>query len=258
MMTTSAPNGSLIRRVTTISIGCAITAFLIVGCDQSQDERAHLNDGSPTATRAPAGDDIAMQSSPGRNATSSDQHSNAMREGNEQERMAIVDRAVAEVTPTAGYEASGSVSFIPNYEGTKMEINITLSGLKPGKHGLHIHQAGDCSAPDASSAGGHLNPDDEMHGSPQDAARHLGDLGNIEADANGRVETTLTVSDLGFSGSSSVLQKAIIVHAREDDLKSDPAGNSGDPVGCGVIRHNAGELALSMENESSVCNSARC
>lgn len=261
MITSTTPYGALALRVSAISLGCALAAFLITGCDQSANDQSQWNAESTTEsqTHSPAADDLAMQNSPVRNPTSADQYSNQMDDGmeegyddNEQGQLAIVGAAVAEVEPTEGYEANGSVSFVPNDAGTEMDIHIALSGLSPGLHGLHIHENGDCSAPDASSAGDHFNPDGEMHGSPQDTSRHVGDLGNIEADASGSVETTLTINDRGFSGPTSFLEKAIVVHAQADDLETDPAGNSGDRVGCGVIRQNAAEMASLSEDDSPI------
>lgn len=147
-----------------------------------------------------------------------------------------VIEATADVEPTANYSAEGEVNFTADMPNRPMEVLVNLTGLTPGEHGLHIHEYGDCSAPDASSAGDHFNPTNEDHGSPQDEESHLGDLGNVVADENGVVDTTLTVSDLGFDGSNSILEKAIVVHAQADDLETDPAGASGDRVGCGVIR----------------------
>lgn len=171
-------------------------------------------------------------------------------QGGEEQQMAqfaMVDRAVAEVQPTANYAASGTVIFTPTDGNSRMAIHIALDGLTPGKHGVHIHQNGDCSAPDAKSAGDHYNPYEVAHGSPQSPPHHLGDLGNVEADANGRVDTTITVEELGFSGPASVLEKAFIVHAGADDLKSQPSGNSGDRAGCGVIRQQKEVLSDALE-----------
>jgi Cu-Zn family superoxide dismutase len=169
--------------------------------------------------------------------------------GEEQEmaQFAMVDRAVAEVQPTANYAVNGTVTFTPADNNSRMNIHIALHGLTPGKHGLHIHQNGDCSAPDAKSAGDHYNPYQASHGAPQNPPHHLGDLGNVEADANGRVDTTVTVAELAFSGPASVLEKAIIVHAQADDFQSQPAGNSGDRVACGVIRQQQEVMADALQ-----------
>ena len=142
--------------------------------------------------------------------------------------------AVAEIKATKGHKVAGTVTF--TQEGDKTTIAVDLTGLKPGKHGFHIHETGDCSAPDAKSAGGHFNPTKQPHGAPNAAKHHAGDLGNLSADKKGHVKVTLTTTDLTVAdGPSSVVGKAVIVHGKADDLKSQPAGNSGPRVGCGVI-----------------------
>lgn len=117
-----------------------------------------------------------------------------------------------------------------------MRATVDLRGLEPGLHSFHIHETGDCSADDASSAGGHFNPQDASHGSRDGAERHAGDMGNIEADNDGRVDTGLTLPGITFAGPTSILQRAVVIHGQKDDLESQPAGDSGDRVGCGVIR----------------------
>jgi Cu-Zn family superoxide dismutase len=104
-------------------------------------------------------------------------------------------------------------------------------------HGFHIHENGDCSAPDGSSAGGHFNPTDQNHGGPDASVHHIGDLGNIRADENGNAtyEATLSFLSLG-DGENSILNRGLIVHALEDDLVSQPTGAAGARLACGVIR----------------------
>lgn len=143
--------------------------------------------------------------------------------------------AQARLEPTRGHSASGLVDFTRTPEG--LVIDAQLTGLSPGPHGIHIHEFGDCSAPDASSAGDHFSPDDSPHG-PPDAPRgerHAGDLGNIDADESGRASKRMTDSVLDLDGELGVVGLAIVVHANEDDLSSQPSGESGDPVACGVI-----------------------
>jgi Cu-Zn family superoxide dismutase len=143
--------------------------------------------------------------------------------------------AVAVLKPTQGSNVKGTVRF--NETPPKVHIVADLTGLTPGKHGFHIHEKGDCSAPDASSAGGHFNPDHTMHGAPDAAEHHDGDLGNIVADANGKAHYDQTVNFLEIAVDPKTIDgKAVIVHAGEDDLHSQPAGNAGPRVACGVIR----------------------
>ena len=141
-------------------------------------------------------------------------------------------RAVAVLHPTAGSSVEGQVTFSKTEGGVKVSAHIT--GLAPGKHGFHIHEFGDCSAPDGSSAGGHFNPTAEPHGAPGEAKHHLGDMGNIEANAQGVAEIESVFAG-DFEGDGSLLGRGVIVHANPDDLKTQPTGNAGGRVACGVI-----------------------
>ncbi len=128
----------------------------------------------------------------------------------------------------------GTVQFAP--EGESVRVTVELSGLEPGPHGFHIHEAGDCSAEDFTSAGGHFNPHEHQHGAPSDAQRHAGDFGNVEASAEGVVSVELEMDVVLDPGAAdSVIGKAVIVHAQADDLKSQPSGAAGPRVACGVI-----------------------
>lgn len=140
---------------------------------------------------------------------------------------------VAKLSASSGGQVMGTVTFTPSSDGTKIVVDIL--GLKPGKHGLHIHEKGDCSAPDFSSAGAHFNPTHSHHGGPATAERHAGDFGNIEADASGKVHVELKDSNVKLSGTDSIAGKSVVLHEKEDDLKTDPSGNSGARIACGVI-----------------------
>lgn len=142
--------------------------------------------------------------------------------------------ASAELAPTQGNQARGTVTFEPGDEG--LRITAHLEGLQPGVHGFHLHENGDCSAPDASSAGEHWNPTQQPHGSPQAAQRHLGDLGNVTADADGNAHLSTVVSGLGLEAEHSVMGRAVVVHARPDDFVTQPSGNAGARVACGVVK----------------------
>ncbi len=151
--------------------------------------------------------------------------------------------ASAEIRPASGSEVNGSVNFKPGSDSELMQVVVKLSGLKSdSEHGIHIHEFGDCSAADGASAGGHFNPYNVSHGAPDADTHHVGDMGNVMADAQGEVDTTLSFDFLTFSGPANILEKAVIVHSKDDDLKSDPAGNAGDRVGCGVIAADRGVL----------------
>ena len=145
-----------------------------------------------------------------------------------------VEQAIAVLFPTPGYQVTGNVKFSKDTDG-EVVIDVKMNGLKPGLHGFHIHTYGDMRDPEAKSAGGHFNPNDQPHGSPHDETRHAGDLGNVKADENGVVEASWKDPVLALNGLESVIGRALIVHAGEDDLVSQPAGNAGARVAVGVI-----------------------
>ena len=141
--------------------------------------------------------------------------------------------AVCILYPTEGNETSGIVKFTQTSEGIKIVADV--NGLTPGKHGFHIHEFGDCSGLDGKSAGGHFNPDNKKHGAPADVERHVGDLGNLVAGDDGKSHYEWIDNRISFTGSNSIIGRAIIVHAGEDDLTSQPTGNAGARLACGVI-----------------------
>jgi len=142
--------------------------------------------------------------------------------------------AVATLQPKSGTQVTGTVTF--TQKGDKVEVVGNVKSLTPGKHGFHVHEKGDCSASDASSAGGHFAPGGGQHAAPTASNRHAGDLGNIEADANGNATFTITTDALRVgSGDRDVVGKSIVIHGDPDDLTTQPSGNSGGRVACGVI-----------------------
>jgi len=143
-----------------------------------------------------------------------------------------VTKAAAQLEPKSGSQVTGLVTFTK--VGDEIQVVADIQNLKPGKHGFHIHEKGDCSAADAASAGGHFNPTQKHHGGPTTAEHHAGDLGNIEADASGKAHLDWK-GKLSLSGKDSIIGKSVVVHEKEDDLKTDPAGNSGARIGCGTI-----------------------
>ena len=144
-----------------------------------------------------------------------------------------VVKAVAVLHPTTGHKVTGVVTFTRAPDGIKVVADV--EGLTPGMHGFHVHQYGDCSAPNADSAGGHFNPEGMPHGGPMSPQRHVGDLGNITADKDGKAHIELTDKLLSLEGRDSIIGRGLIVHAMADDLVSQPAGNAGPRVACGVI-----------------------
>lgn len=141
--------------------------------------------------------------------------------------------AVAVVQPTAGNQASGYVLFEKTAEGVK--VSGKIRNLSPGKHGFHVHEYGDLRKKDGTSAGGHFDPMNMPHGGPDDAMRHVGDLGNIEADENGVAEFSFTDTRLALDGPASIIGRGLIVHEGEDDLTTQPTGAAGPRVGMAVI-----------------------
>ena len=146
------------------------------------------------------------------------------------------DYVVATIAPTQGNAAAGEVRFYKVDGGVR--VVARLEGLTPGSHGFHLHEKGDCSAPDAMSAGGHYNPAGSPHGAPtaDGAHRHAGDLGNVEAGADGKAAVDRVDPLLAYE---NLVGLAVLVHANADDLTSQPAGNAGPRVGCGVIAKKA-------------------
>lgn len=145
-----------------------------------------------------------------------------------------LEKAVTVIYPTEGNTASGVVYFTQTDSGVRVQARI--SGLDSnGMHGFHIHEYGDCRASDATSAGGHYNPADMPHGAPIDEERHMGDLGNLPANEDGVAELEYMDSNIELSGVNSVLGLAVIVHIQRDDLVSQPVGDAGARIGCGII-----------------------
>lgn len=142
-------------------------------------------------------------------------------------------KASALLSPTKGSSVHGIVTFQAVADGVLIVADVY--GLQPGKHGFHVHEKGDCSAEDASSAGGHFNPTSKPHGGPDSSERHVGDLGNIVADKAGHAHYERVDKLVKLEGGESIIGKSVIVHAAEDDLKGQPTGNAGGRLACGVI-----------------------
>jgi Cu-Zn family superoxide dismutase len=153
-----------------------------------------------------------------------------------------VKNAFAVINPTKGNIVCGVVHFRKVDGG--VEIRAIIDGLTPGKHGFHIHEFGDCSAPDAASAGGHFNPTNEMHGGPDHSRRHAGDLGNLVANENGHAVYERIDSIINLNGPNSIVGRSVIIHSMPDDYTTQPTGNAGGRVGCGVIIENTSRSTL--------------
>jgi Cu-Zn family superoxide dismutase len=144
--------------------------------------------------------------------------------------------ATVQLASTQGNTASGSLQLVQSPEGVR--VSGTIQGLKPnGEFGFHFHEKGDCSAPDASSAGAHFNPAQKAHGNPAEGEHHVGDMLNVKSNAEGvaQVEATAAEATIGSGEPTDVLGKAVVVHENPDDYKTQPSGNSGKRIACGVI-----------------------
>lgn len=145
-----------------------------------------------------------------------------------------VPTATAQLQATQGNAANGTVRF--TQDGSHVNVRVQLSGLTPNQeHGFHVHEKGDCSAPDGMSAGGHFNPSGHPHG-PQNAAHHGGDMPALKADAAGNAQASFQMDGVSIgTGVDGLLGKGVIVHAKPDDYTTQPTGNSGARIACGVI-----------------------
>ena len=148
---------------------------------------------------------------------------------------------LAAAAATPGF--SGKVTF--TQEGDQLHVVADLAGVTPpGKHGFHIHENGQCDHDQHfTTAGGHFNPTGAPHGCPEAASHHAGDLGNVTIQADGTGHLDITTPMLSLAGASSVVGKAVILHAAADDCTSQPAGNAGARLACGVVATGSGAAA---------------
>lgn len=150
---------------------------------------------------------------------------------------AATTSAEAPLKATAGNKVTGTVNF--EQAADSLRVKARIEGLTPGLHGFHIHEKGDCSAPDGTSAGGHFNPSATTHGDPAKAAHHGGDFGNLNANDKGVAELDVTVPltqiNLTDGNAANAVGRSVIVHAAPDDMVTQPTGNSGARLACGVI-----------------------
>ncbi len=145
-----------------------------------------------------------------------------------------IAKAIAVIHGLPGNEQIHGTATFTKVEGG-IRVVADIEGLTPGEHGFHIHQYGSCGGQNASAAGGHFNPEGKAHGAPTAKEHHVGDLGNIEAVEGEVAHVEWTDADLAFSGSHSILGRAVIIHQDPDDYKSQPSGNAGPRIACGVI-----------------------
>ena len=151
-------------------------------------------------------------------------------------RLAAVERvAVAPLQSAPDADVRGSVVFVQT--GDQVQLFAVVDGLSAGKHGIHVHEHGDCTPPTFDSAGGHFAPGGHAHGAPEDTEHHAGDFGNIVADDTGRAVMRMVLDDITLAPGDdrSLVDRALVVHAGEDDLRTQPSGNAGARVACGRI-----------------------
>lgn len=212
----------------TIVVLMAMMALLAFGGQAAHAQGAMMSQSDTSQTMGSG----MMSGTPGQMSGQGNQmmEHNAMMQAKEPPR---VTSAVCVLQPTAGNDVSGVVRFTQTDKGVRIVADV--KGLTPGKHGFHIHQYGDCTAPDGTSAGGHFNPFDTKHGGPMATEHHEGDMGNLVAGQDGTAHYDWVDPSLYLNGPYSIVGHAIVVHAGEDDLTSQPTGAAGARVACGVI-----------------------
>lgn len=143
-----------------------------------------------------------------------------------------IEKAIAHVKSFKGDQIKGTVVFTKVSDGIKIEADV--EGLSPGQHGFHVHEFGNCSG-EGEAAGAHFNPTHSQHGGPDSPVRHVGDLGNLVANEEGRAHYERVDSIIRFEGENSIIGRSIIIHADPDDYKTQPSGASGAKIACGII-----------------------
>lgn len=153
--------------------------------------------------------------------------------------------AVAKLESKSGATVMGQAEFFAS--GMEVRVQLEVTGTMPGKHAVHLHEKGDCSSEDGESAGAHWNPKGHDHGHLENPPAHLGDIGNLEVDAEGRGRLSFSTIywTVGTKTGNDIIGKAIVIHESEDDFTSQPAGNSGKRIACGVVRHAKSGLLFS-------------
>lgn len=190
-------------------------ALLVAACGRKEDAAP------VTDAPAPAGDSPSV-------ATTTEPDTTASAEATAE--------AGVQLSPTQGNTANGGLKVTA--AGTAVKISGMIQGLEPdSEFGFHFHEKGDCSAPDATSAGAHFNPTNEDHGNPQAQPHHAGDMLNVKSDAQGVAAVSIDNSDVSLQTGqpNDIVGKALVLHAKPDDYKTQPSGDSGDRIACGVV-----------------------
>ena len=150
--------------------------------------------------------------------------------------------AMANLLPSGSQSARGNVHFQELSDG-RVEVQVDLRGVPPGDHGFHVHEVGDCGD-NGNNAKGHFNPSSTPHGARDAVSRHAGDFGNVTADADGNVKTTFVTSSISLKEGAAnyVVGRAVILHEKVDDLMTQPTGNAGARISCGVVTVMAADM----------------
>ncbi len=206
-----------------------IVVLLAVACAKNPETKEEpMPAPAPTAAPAPTGGPAGIESGSGTTGTTGTPGMGGPA------GVSTPGRAVAVLEPKSGSTTTGSVSF--ETVGEDVKVTIDVANAPEGDHGVHIHETGDCSAPDAATAGGHFNPGGTEHGDHDSKVKHPGDLGNVNVGKDGKGHKELTLKSIMLDqGPHKVSGLSVIVHTNKDDF-SQPAGNSGGRIACGVIR----------------------
>ncbi len=201
---------------------------LVVACSNEKPPAAPPVQNEPEAVERPA--EPTSEQPSGTNERNEPAPTEAGAESGKAETATIV------LKPTQGNQVSGELK--AKREPSGVRLQGTLTGFPAqGAHGFHVHEKGDCSAPDAKSAGEHFNPQASVHGKEAAAQHHLGDIDNLTADSSGKASVDVVIPNvtLGDGSSTDIMGKSVIVHAAPDDYKTQPSGGSGARIACGVI-----------------------
>lgn len=205
---------------------CLSLLLIAAGCNQQTAEEKEALDNRDLMTEPATQTEAAAQTAEAEmegSDRSTDTKTNA---GDE-------TKAVCELVPVGDSKVTGMIYFTK--EGDQVHVKGEIKGLKPGKHGFHVHEKGDLSDKESGkSTGGHFNPADKPHGRPADSDRHVGDLGNIEANAEGVAQVDIVDNVIQLQGDHSILERSIVVHAGEDQF-TQPTGDAGARVAFGKI-----------------------
>jgi len=258
------------RILTPLALAAMTSAALLCGCHKDHDPNQTTTHSNTTSTMRSSGtsgygaDDKDATGAANKDAASdkdaSGKDATADKEASSDKDAASSDKdatAAAQKERAAGGahaniqpskapgqdDVKGVVRFTPAGSGGGVKVHAEITGLEPNsKHGFHIHEKADLSDPELKSAGGHFNPGMHKHGGPHTGEHHAGDLGNIEADDQGKATYDATVQGITLDDAKTgIIGKSVIVHGKADDLKTDPAGDSGPRIAGGVIERGAGQ-----------------